>query len=169
MIRDILFFFAAQRNIFGVCPRSGELFRLSDCKVYLKGRPQKDWKDGLDAIGGKLDAAEEKLDEKEDSMREKARRKGRRLAGRTIRKIDSVFTPRRLNPDDAKVIFHPVDYIVFCGMKGDGPIRRIVLLDRIPNSPDHHRIQDSIASTLAKDRYEWKTIRVQEDGQISEE
>ena len=169
MIRDILFFFATQRNIFGICPRSGELFRLSNCKVYLKGKPQKDWMDGLDSIGRKLDLAEEKLDEQEESMREKARKKGRRLADLTIRKIDSVFTPRQLNPDDAKVIFHPVDYIVFSGMKGDGPIKRIVLLDRIPKSSEHRRIQESIATTLDKKRYEWKTIRVHEDGKISEE
>ena len=169
MIRDVLFFFAAQRNIFGICPRSGELFRLSDCKVYLKARPKKDWMDKMDAIGRKLDLAEEKLEQTEESMREKARRKGRRLANLAIRQIDSVFTPRQLNPDDAKVIFHPVDYVVFCGMKGDGPIKRIVLLDRIPKSSEHRRIQDSIATTIEKQRYEWRTIRVHQDGRISEE
>jgi len=169
MIRDILFFFAAQRNIFGICPRSGELFRLSDCKVYLKGKPRKDWMDNLDSVGRKLDLADEKLDQKEESMREKARKKGRRLADLAIRRIDSVFTPRHLNPDDAKVIFHPVDYIVFCGMKGDGPIKRIVLLDRIPKSSEHRRVQESIATALDKKRCEWKTIRVHRDGKISEE
>ncbi len=169
MIRDILFFFAAQRNIFGICPRSGELFRLSDCKVYLKGKPRKDWMDNLDSVGRKLDLADEKLDQKEESMREKARKKGRRLADLAIRRIDSVFTPRHLNPDDAKVIFHPVDYIVFCGMKGDGPIKRIVLLDRIPKSSEHRRVQESIANALDKKQCEWKTIRVHQDGKISEE
>jgi predicted Holliday junction resolvase-like endonuclease len=169
MIRDILFFFAAQRNIFGVCPHSGELFRLSDCKVYLKGKPQKDWKDKLDSLGRNLDSAEEQLCQREESMREKARKKGRNLADLTIRKIDSVFTPRQLNPDDAKVMFHPIDYIVFCGMKGGGPIKRIVLLDRIPKSSEHRKIQDSIATTLDNKRCEWITIRVHDDGKISEE
>jgi predicted Holliday junction resolvase-like endonuclease len=169
MIKDILFFFSVQRNIFGICPESGELFRLSDCKVYLKTRPKKDWMDTTDAISRKLDLSEEKLDQKEESMREIARKKGRGLANAAIQQIDSVFTPRQLNPDDAKVIFHPIDYVVFAGMKGDGPIKRIVLLDRIPKSSEHRRVQDSIATAIAKKHYQWRTIRVHQDGKISEE
>src|SRR5712692_8690767 len=117
MTSDIIQFFTIQRNIFGICPRSSQFFRLSDCKVYLKTKPRKDWMDEIDAEVFRLDMIEERLEEKEESLREKARSKGRRMAQLAIRRIDSVFTPRHLNPDDAKVIFHPVDYVVFNGMK----------------------------------------------------
>src|SRR5580692_4466402 len=94
-------FFSIQRRIFGLCPKSGQLFRLSDCKVYLKTRPTKDWMDEITEEGDRLTKLEERLDEKEESLRERAREKGRKTAQRAIRKVDAVFTPRRLNPDDA--------------------------------------------------------------------
>lgn len=34
-----------------------------------------------------------------------------------MKQVDKVIHPQKLNPDDAKVIFHPVDYAVFNGMK----------------------------------------------------
>jgi predicted Holliday junction resolvase-like endonuclease len=169
MINDFLEFFSIQRNIFGLCPRSGELFRLSDCKVFLKTKPKRDWMDEVESESESLERSEERLDEKEEAMREKARAKGRKLARLAIRKIDPIFTPRRLNPDDAKVLFHPVDYIVFCGMKDVGSMKQIVFLDRIAKSADHRRVQKSIERTIEKGRYEWKTIRVHEDGTIEEE
>ena len=168
MIRDVLFFFAIQRRVFGICPHSGQFFRLSECKLYLKTKPPKDWLDRLESGGRRLDIAEESLEEKEESMREKARRKGRRSANLAIRKIDLVFSPRRLNPDDAKVLFHPVDYVVFCGMKEGSEIKKIVLLDRAAISSEHRRVQDSIAGAIDKKKFERKTIRVHSDGKISE-
>ena len=46
---DTFQMFAIQRKIFGVCPHSGELFRLSDCRIYRKSRPIGDWMDEADA------------------------------------------------------------------------------------------------------------------------
>src|SRR5882762_8157415 len=92
MRNDILEFFSIQRNIFGICPRSGQLFRLSDCKVYLKTRPRKDWMDEIDAETERLEMLEQRLLEKEDALRDKARDKGRRLAKVAIRKIDPIFS-----------------------------------------------------------------------------
>jgi hypothetical protein len=80
MGNDILGFFTIQRNIFGLCPRSGQLFRLSDCEVYLKTRPTQDWMDEIDAESERLERLEERLLEKEGAIRDKARDKGRRLA-----------------------------------------------------------------------------------------
>ena len=169
MTGDMVKFFALQRQIFGICPHSGELFRLSDCKVYLKAKPSRDWMDGLGDEAKRLDAVEERLDSREESLREAAREKGRRLAMRTVRKIDPVFKPRKLNPDDAKVIFHPVDYVVFNGMKQAACIRNIVILDRKVCGADRLRLQRSIERVVEKGRYEWLTLRVSENGTIHEE
>jgi len=166
---DILKFFTLQRQIFGVCLNSGQLFRLSDCKIFLKTRPIQDWMDKLDLESQRLDKIEEQIDEKEETMREKAREKGRKKASRLIRKIDRVFTPRRLNPDDAKVVFHPIDYVVFNGMKNGSSIRNIVLLDRESKSSDHRTLQKSIEKTIERGNYDWLTLRVLEDGSIKEE
>jgi hypothetical protein len=135
MIDDIVRFFAIQRNIFGVCPCCGELFRLSDCSVYLRTKPTKDWMDILESEDNRLNLKEEKLDEIEEALRDKARVAGRRTARRAITRIDPIFAPRRLNADEAKVLFHPVDYVVFRGMKDPGTVREIVLLDRKAEGP----------------------------------
>ena len=163
---DAVRFLTIQRQIFGVCPRSGELFRLSDCTIFQKKKPLQDWMDNLDAQAERLDLANERLDEKEEALREKAREKGRKQAMKAVRRLDSIFTPRRLNPDDAKVIFHPIDYIVFSGMKQANEIQRIVLLDKEASDDDHRRVQHSIEKVIETENYEWQTLRVQEDGKI---
>ncbi len=84
------------------------------------------------------------------------------------KKIDPIFTPRKLNPDDAKVIFHPIDYIVFNGMK-ENSLKNIVLLDREAKISEHRKIQRSIEKVIGTGNYEWQTLRVMDDGKIREE
>ena len=168
MKSDIVKFFAMQRQIFGICPHSGQLFRLSDCKVYRKVKPTHDWMDKLESEEVRLDGIEERIESKKDEMQEKAREKGRQEAGKQIKKVDRVFTPRKLNPDDAKVLFHPIDYVVFNGMKNN-EIKNLLLLDRQTKSADHRRLQNSIEKTIERGNFEWVTLRVEENGKIKEE
>jgi predicted Holliday junction resolvase-like endonuclease len=166
---EILKYFVLQHQIFGVCPCCGELFRLSDCRISMKTRPMKDWMDRLNQETKRLDQVEERLEEKREDIKEKARESGRREAARQVRKVDWLFAPRRLDPDDAKVLFHPVDYIVFNGMKKQEIIRGLILLDRKTRVPEHRKIQKSIEKVIEKGRYEWLTLRVLENGSIKEE
>ena len=169
MKSDIIKFFSAQRQIFGICPNSGQFFRLSDCKLYTRGRPTRDWMDDLEAEDGRIDRYQEKIDAGEEEVREASREKGRRRAARIMRKADPLFRPRRLDPDDAKVIFHPVDYLVFKGMKSAPPISKLVFLDRKPETREHRTLQRSIEKTVEKGKYEWLTLRVGDDGKVEEE
>jgi predicted Holliday junction resolvase-like endonuclease len=169
MISSVLQFFNLRRKIFGVCPRSGQFFRLSDCALFTSTPPQSDWLDKLDASAARLDLAEQQLQEREETLREAARRQGRRLAQALARKIDSVFTPRRLDPDDAKVLFHPVDYLVFRGMKSGPSISDLIFLDRETRDTAHRQVQRSIEKVIERGQYEWLTLRVKDDGTIEEE
>ena len=81
----------------------------------------------------------------------------------------TIFHPRKLNPDNSKVIFHPFDYIVFNGMKDGNPMKNIVLLDRETKEGNHRAIQKSIERVVEKESYEWQTLRVQENGKIKVE
>jgi predicted Holliday junction resolvase-like endonuclease len=116
----------------------------------------------------RLDGLEEKLEERKKDLQEKAREAGRKLAKMAVKKIDPVFTPHKLNPDDAKVIFHPIDYVVFDGMKKES-IKNIILLDRQEKGTDHRAVQKSIERVVEQEKYEWETLRVQEDGKIKVE
>lgn len=169
--RQIVDFFSLHRQIFGVCPHAdcGALFRLSDCHIYLRTKPARDWMDALDRMDAQLASLEEELEEKVEEMREKAREKGRRRAQQTICRIDPIFTPRRLNPDDAKVIFHPIDYVVFNGMKESVRMKNIILLDREGTTADQRRLQSSIQKTVEKGRFAWQTLRVGDDGTVTTE
>lgn len=166
---QIVDFFTLHRQIFGVCPHCGDIFRLSDCHIFLKKRPLRDWMDEIVLMEERLAKAEERLEAEREEMAEKAREAGRRRAQRAVRRIDPIFTPRRLNPDDAKVIFHPIDYVVFDGMKGANRMNSIVLLDRAGTGTEHRRLQKSIERAVVRGRYEWRTLRVREDGTVSVE
>jgi predicted Holliday junction resolvase-like endonuclease len=108
MKSDTVNFFWLQRQIFGVCPKCQDFFRLSDCKIFIEKKPLADWMDKITLEKGRLDELEEKLEEKKEDLQEKAREAGRKLAQRAVKKIDPVFAPHKLNPDDAKVISPPL-------------------------------------------------------------
>lgn len=165
MNADLIKFFSYQRQIFGVCPCCGELFRLSDCKVYRKDAPLTDWKEKLEKQSAALDRFEEKLEEKMDALREKARVTGRKQADRLIKKVDPVFAPLKLNPDDAKVVFHPIDFLVFNGMKAKD-LKNLIVLDSKEKPKDLKYIQESVINTIEKKNYEWLTVNVANDGKI---
>ena len=165
---DLATFWRVQRIIFGVCPRSGQFFRLSDCKVFPRSLPSPDWMDEVKASKERVDDLEEQLEQEEESLREPGRVRGRLMAVEIVRALDPVFTPRNLNPDDAKVLFHPVDYIVFNGMKR-GITESILLLDRARASSADAALQESISDVIRRGRYEWQTLRVDNQGNVSEE
>jgi predicted Holliday junction resolvase-like endonuclease len=164
---NLLKFFQLQRHIFGVCPHSGNVFRLSDCQIYIKKKPSPDWLQQIEASQRRIDKLEEKLDGREADIREKARIAGRNEANKMVKKIDKLFQPLKLNPDDSKVIFHPVDFIVFNGMK-TGFLKNIVFIDKAQSKSDM-RLQESIKNVIEKKKYEWITLRVEENGAIKEE
>ncbi|MBA4196513.1 MAG: hypothetical protein C0459_03060 [Chitinophaga sp.] len=165
---QIINFFQLQRQIFGVCPNTGKVFRLSDCHIYLKKKPEPDWLQKIEIEQIKIDNLSEKLDAKENEIREKARVAGRNEANKAVKKVDKIFTPLKLNPDDAKVIFQPVDFVVFNGMK-NSELKNIILLDNSKTSSSDKKLQDNIQNVVAKGNYEWITLRVEENGNIKEE
>jgi len=172
MQNQVIEFYSSLRQIFGVCDCCGEIFRVSDCKLYQKKKPAVDWKEKIDSEISRLDRLEEKLQKKIELAREAAREAGRKGADKLVKKIDPIFSPLRLNPNDAKVIFHPVDFIVFNGMNsnsGDTTIKNLVLLDKNNRKGEYQKIQSSIDKAVNKANYEWLTLRVEENGTITEE
>jgi hypothetical protein len=160
MSQEILKFFDIQRQIYGICPNSGQFFRLSDCKIYKKAKPVHDWYDELQNKSVQLDKKEERLNAERAQLQEKARERGRQKTAKTIKKIDKIFAPRRLNADEAKVLFH--------GMKTHNEgTQKIVFLDS--KSSVNKTLRKSIETAIEKERYEWATIRMTEDGKIETE
>ena len=170
-LKQTLLFFQYQRQVFGICTCCGEFFRLSDCKLYQDAKAPTDWLDKLEKEEKRIDLLEEKINEEMDLMKQQAREKGRLTANKMVKVVDKVFHPQQLNPDDAKVIFHPVDYVVFNGMKDEGAegMKNILLLDGEKKTTEGKAIQKSIMKAVDKGNYEWITLRVENDGSIKEE
>ena len=172
MEKEIINFYSSLRQIFGVCPSCEEIFRLSDCKIFQKSKTDADWKESLDKEITLLENMEEKLLEKIEEAKILARESGRKEADRLIKKIDTIFSPNKLNPNDAKVVFHPVDFLVFNGMnstKGDSVVKNLVFLDKDGKKGENAIVQKSIQKAVDSENYEWLTLRVEENGKIIEE
>lgn len=164
---QLIKYFSLQRQIFGICPNTKEIFRLSDCNIYLKKKPEPDWLQKIESAQNKIESASARLDEKEYEIREKAKEKGRKEADKKVKKIDKIFNPLKLNPDDSNVIFHPVDYIVFNGKK-DREMKNIILIDGKKTNKSDKQLQRSIDKVIEKENYEWITLKVEDNGNISE-
>lgn len=167
MKREILRFFDVQRSIFGVCPCCNRFFRLSDCRVYGGRSPGRTWLDRLEALESRLDRREETVEEQVQERRGRARELARRDARKRVGLIDPVFVPRKLDADDAKAIFHPVDFVVFGGLKSrEGQVQRIILLDSESRQKERRSLQKSLEVVVARRRFDWHTVRVNEDGTV---
>ena len=165
MKTELIKFFSIQRQIFGVCTCCGEIFRLSDTKLFLKDKPQADWLDKYHNSEKRLDDQNDKIQASKEEKREKAREKGRLEATEIIERVDSIFTPNNYNADDSKPILHPVDFLIFNGMK-QKDLKELILFDEEAKDKSKQALQKSIDKTIEQQNYEWVTIHVGNDGSI---
>ncbi|MFL6437691.1 MAG: Holliday junction resolvase-like protein [Terriglobales bacterium] len=166
MKSDLLTYYRIHRNVFGVCPCCNQIFRLSDSNIYLRKKPKNDWLDRYDHAEERVTRSETLLLEQEKPIRKLAQDTARRIARSKVSSM--VCMPRNVDPEDVKLLFHPVDYIVFRGM-GTKRFRSILLLDRKSPSKDRQALQRSIAKTVEQRDYDWLTLRIGENGKVSEE
>ena len=158
--------FGQFNHIFGICPCCGEPFRLNDARPHIRDRYPRSVFDDIDSEEERIDRAVERLEEQEMLLRAKAKEAGLKQAKKRLQKIDSVFSGARLDPQDVKVIFDPVEYVVFDGMKG-GELRRILLLGHPPTSRPRELLLKSIEQTIEKGNISFKTLRILEDGGLN--
>lgn len=154
------------RNILGICPCCGEFFRLTEIQIFYRARPSRTWFDKLEEMMARVERAEDRFSETEERIRKLARQRGRRQLPALLRVCEPILSPRGFFPQDAKALFDPVDFVIFDGMNRDEMVHRIVLLDGTPDSRARERIQRSIESVVHQGNYEWRTIRLEKNGQI---
>lgn len=160
-------FFNNLRQTFCHCPNCDETYRLSNSVLFEDKRPNLDWLDKIEREIEKLESQEKAMKVKIAKAKNDATLQGRIEADEHIAQFDTLFAPLGLSPNDAKVHFHPIDYIVFNGMNSlDGKIKNIVLLDRKENSGS---LQESLAKCIHDERYDFLTIKIKNDGMVIEE
>ena len=112
-----------------------------------------------------LDKLEEKHSQILDEVIKKSREAGNKSAKRMLKKIDPVFSGRGIDPQDVKVIFDPIEYVVFDGMHKKA-IKKIELLGRKPKNKKEENIEKSINKAIEKGDYNFKVLRIDKDGNI---
>ncbi len=153
------------KRIYGICPCCGEPFRLSETTLYTKAAPPKTVFEKVDDAHLRLERQMEMFEGKEEQIREKARRLGQLEARRRLREIAPFFVARRIDPQDVKLLFHPVEYVVFRGMQTDR-CASVDFIDHPAANRERERIQRSLDGAIRAGNLEWQTFRIGEDGRV---
>ena len=155
------------RKILCICPCCGEIKRVSDLKLYAKGKTTKTWLDEFEKKQLLMDKREEKFDEIEAKLRELATKKGRKQAEIVFNKaILPSFKALKLDPFDVKPILNPVDFVVFNGMNKKEDINNIILLSKQHDAPALITVRKQIEQAIIQKKYEWQVARIDEEGKI---
>lgn len=162
---NLVSYFRDSKRIYGICPCCGEVFRLSDATLFTTERPPATPFDRVDAERAKLERAEERFEARQGQLRLEAVEKGQREARKHLRSIAGSFIERRIDPQDVKVIFDPVEFVAFRGMTR-GRIDRIAFIDRPPSTRAREQLQRSIARAVKAGNVEWRTLRISNDGRV---
>lgn len=153
------------KRIYVICPCCGEPFRLSETTLYTKAAPPKTVFEQIEDARLRLEKRIEKFDEKEQEIRDEARRLGQLEARRRLRQIAPFFVARRIDPHDVKLLFHPVEYVVFRGMQTDR-CASVDFIDHPATSRERERIQRSLDGAIKGGNLEWQTFRIDDDGRV---
>jgi len=179
-------FFRDLYQIFVICPCCDEITPLAACRLWVPGSspgiPRMDailrLQQARDRSQETLERGEEKLNDllaKCDDLREQSNNKqvrerikveGRKAADRRIRKIDPIFSPRGLDPQDVRLLFTPVDFLVFDGLTDTKSVKKILFLTRVPKDQLQENAVASIQASIQKGNVEFIEARIDEKGGV---
>lgn len=162
-------FLREQRHIFGTCPQCHALFRLVDARVSYDAPYKLDWMDRIQNAQDSWQTKTEDLEAKEKEMRRTAiERATKTKLPKLLKRVVPTFAAYKLNPQDIKTVFHPIDFVVFDGLNRDR-VNRVLLMDHKTSETNRASIQRSIADTIGTDSVAWETLRVSDTGAITRE
>lgn len=165
-------FFREQRHVFGVCPNPDcrTLSRLAEIRISYRAKYAKDWLDKIQDEAASWEEKHEKLEEQQKELKAKSIEEARRtILPKKLRAVSPLFEKPKLQPEDIKLVSNPIDFIAFDGLVTEGALRRIVLLESQASSKLRSGVQTSIKGAVENDKYDWTTLRVDEEGKITQE
>lgn len=150
------------------CPCCQSIFYVSESRPFLVGKRPSSIVDRLRLAERRIEEQQEALMLIESELREKAAKAGLRATKKLLKKIDPVFSGSGYDPQDVKVIFSPVTYVVFDGLSSAN-VEKIKLLAHRPQDAATEKIQRSIERTIQNGNFEFRVLRVNNEGQVSPE
>jgi predicted Holliday junction resolvase-like endonuclease len=160
------------QEILGICPCCGEIFRLVEGKFILpQMRPRTCEYLELRSLETKVfdedervALAEQRFEEKLEEQRQHLTKLGRKKAMKKLKKIDPTFSGSNINPQDVKVIFDPVEYIIFHGLNSENGVKLLEFVSRSPQSKIQETTIKSINRSIKNGNVEFETLHMKDDG-----
>jgi predicted Holliday junction resolvase-like endonuclease len=161
------------QEILAICPCCGDMFRLVDGKLVLQGKQPSGNNPYTSLLkmerhaaneAEKISLAEERFEERFEKHKEALIETSRKLAKKRLRKIDPVFTQKKIDHQDVKVIFDPVEYIVFKGLSNQQKLSEIRLMSRKPTSTKAEKLILSIEGAIKSGNLAFETLILKETG-----
>ncbi len=160
------------QEVLAICPCCGEIFRLVEGKfIFPQKRPKTCEYLELVALEGKvsddeerLASAEERFEERMRAQRQKFVELGRRQAKKKLKKIDPTFSAKDIDPQDVKVIFDPVEYLIFHGLNSEDGVDLLEFVSRSPDDKRQEAIVLSVEETIRDGNVEFETLHMRDDG-----
>ena len=159
--------FQEMRKILCLCPCCGELVRVSDLKLKVKGAAVNTWLDDYEKKSRLLTKKEENFKKKEDSLRKIAVEKGREAAKVLFNKsISPEIKKLKLDPHDVEAILHPVDYVAFKDMTAKDEVSDISFLVHPYKNQSLKLLGEQVKKSVIQKKYEWEVARIADDGKL---
>jgi len=167
--------------LLGICPCCGDVFRVADSKMETSSFTSdvddyseiQTEKRRLDIMGSKLREAMDILTAYEEDIgyqlseaKKEARIKGRLDAKFNLKKIDPYFAAQKIDPQDVRLLFDPVEFVVFSEMNGKG-MEDIRLLSREPQTKAEEKICRSIEETVVRGDIDFQIVTVDGIGGVT--
>ena len=184
----IVEFLKEQIYIFGVCPCCNEIFNLADTAISVKTKKailseskkiiemqaqNQKLTDNLEALSVKLEENKYGLYALKDEMKNndtaeviKRKKEGRKHAIKKTQENFPIFYKKNIDPRDTRLIFSPVEFIIFDGMAENNVIEDMILLSKKPATKEQETIAQSIQDTIKKGNVDFKIIRFTDNGKI---
>ena len=166
MKSELLASFHDFQRVLILCPKCGQIHRLSDMKLSYRGKPKITWLDKLWSDMRAIERAEERFEEKREELKEKVREQAQRQIPTMLRKCVPTVCKHGYYPKDLKTMFDPIDFVIFDGMNQKDQVKKVVFFDGPAHDKRREKAQNSIKKMIKKGNYDWHTVRLGGDGKI---
>ena len=174
MADSFLNVFQQLKTVLCLCPNCSSLLRVSQLHLRSTAAAPRTWLDVYDEQIKKLKIKDDRVSLKEDKlysqekeMRKKSAERGRKKVVNTVLKsMDDYFSKKKYNPYDIKPIIHPVDFVIFNGDNVD-QVSEVVFLSKKSKNPNLAVLQKSVGECVKKKNYDFKIVRIANEGKVT--
>jgi len=169
LVEPFLEIFNKFKTILCLCPECQHIMRLSDLHLRSKFEAPKTWLDDYEFDKSKVKLKEEKFEQEKQQIKDVATAKGRLVVQKIVKKsLDEKFAKLNFNPYDIKVLNHPIDFVIFNG-NYDKCVRDVTLLTYKNSNPLLENLHKGIAKVIEAKAYDWKVVRISNEGEVKYE